>query len=138
MEHLLASYWHLSMQANTEHISLITPDRIQNLLRAVERTVAIPGDLAELGVYKGGSARLIAEVAPKKTIHLFDTFSGLPYTENKDRDPLGLLKKGRFSCKADKVLIAMRGYRAHLYPGEFPKSAPSASFRFSFVHVDCD
>ncbi len=121
-----------------EHTSLITPDRLRNLVRAAERTVHLPGDMAELGVYKGGSARIIAEVAPQKIIHLFDTFKGLPQSEEPGRDPDGLLGKGEFACKPEVVVAYMRGYRALVYPGVFPKSAPSSAFTFSFVHVDCD
>ena len=36
----------------------------------------VEGDFAELGVYQGGSARLIHHYAPERVLHLFDTFSG--------------------------------------------------------------
>jgi O-methyltransferase len=36
----------------------------------------IEGDLAELGVYKGHSAKIIHKVIPDRPLHLFDTFSG--------------------------------------------------------------
>ena len=38
----------------------------------------IPGSFAELGVYKGESARLIHLMDNSRTFHLFDTFDGLP------------------------------------------------------------
>jgi O-methyltransferase len=45
------------------------------LLRdVIER--GISGDIAELGVYRGLTAKLIHHYAPEKTLHLFDTFSG--------------------------------------------------------------
>ena len=35
-----------------------------------------PGELAEVGVYQGGSAKLICEVKGDLPLHLFDTFEG--------------------------------------------------------------
>ena len=37
-----------------------------------------PGDFAEVGVYKGASAKLICEAKGDKTLRLFDTYEGLP------------------------------------------------------------
>ena len=36
----------------------------------------IPGAFAELGVYKGNSAKLVLTIAPYRTLYLFDTFEG--------------------------------------------------------------
>ena len=50
-------------------------DMLVLLLRdLIERRV--PGDMAELGVYKGLTARLIHHYAPERTLHLYDTFQG--------------------------------------------------------------
>ena len=38
----------------------------------------IPGSFAELGVYKGETARMIHLCAPERSLHLFDTFDGFP------------------------------------------------------------
>src|SRR6185369_6776121 len=37
-----------------------------------------PGAYAEVGVYRGGSARFIAAAKGHATLHLFDTFAGMP------------------------------------------------------------
>jgi len=55
------------------------------LINAVEATANVPGDLAEVGVFDGASARLVLDHAPKhKTLHLFDTFQGLPDIDDVD------------------------------------------------------
>src|ERR1700740_2214153 len=36
----------------------------------------IPGAIAELGVWRGDTSRLLKTAAPERTIHLFDTFEG--------------------------------------------------------------
>lgn len=45
---------------------------------ALRATQLIPGEMAEVGVYKGGTAALMLAAEPKKRLHLFDTFEGLP------------------------------------------------------------
>ena len=50
-----------------------------------------PGDFAEVGVYQGGSARVICEAKGSKRLRLFDTFSGLP--EDSSEADGGVLKK---------------------------------------------
>ncbi len=49
-----------------------------------ERTEKIKGELAEVGVYKGGSAKLICEAKGNSILHLFDTFEGLPNVGEND------------------------------------------------------
>lgn len=97
------------------------------------------GDVAEIGVYKGGTAKLLAKVfeASGKTIHLFDTFSGMPQTDsNKDHH-----KSGDFS---DTSLESVKAYlrdsqNVRFYPGVFPDTAsPIEDKNFCLVHVDVD
>lgn len=56
------------------------PDKVRffNWWFQVERLKrdGVPGDFAELGVYKGESARIIHRMDPSRKFHLFDTFEG--------------------------------------------------------------
>lgn len=125
--------------AEASEVSLITPDRLRNLCAALKLTCGLEGDLAELGVYRGGSARVIAGACSGKTLHLFDTFRGLPYSEDADKDPLGLVTEGRFACSVDEVRERLAGCDVRIYPGRFSTSAMAYEhLRFCFVHVDCD
>lgn len=99
----------------------------------------LPGDVAEVGVYKGGTARMLAKVfAPTgKTVHLFDTFAGMPPVDpTKD-----LHKESDFG---DVSLEGVRHYlrdcpNVRLYQGFFPETAsPIADATFCFVHADVD
>lgn len=124
-------------------VSLITPDRLENLVRAVERTRGVQGDMAELGVYKGGSASVIATVRPEVTLHLFDTFAGLPRSEAPNFDTKGLLKEGEFACDVQTVKAYLKGCDCRYYVGRFPSMWSEMRTFFmqlplSFVHIDCD
>ncbi|MCK5839718.1 MAG: hypothetical protein KAG99_07705, partial [Bacteroidales bacterium] len=58
------------------------PDKVRffNIWFQIERIKKekIAGCFAELGVYKGETARIIHLAAPSVNLHLFDTFDGLP------------------------------------------------------------
>lgn len=111
---------------------------LYNLYRLALNTAKLTGDIAEVGVYRGGSAKLICSVKNGKALHLFDTFEGMP----KVRPELDRHKAGDFS---DTSLEAVRQYLSgypgvHFYKGFFPDSAASLAkdARFSLVHLDVD
>ncbi|GAH92634.1 unnamed protein product, partial [marine sediment metagenome] len=85
----------------------------------------------------GGTGKLIAKTCPKKPIHLFDTFSGMPATdETKDKH-----RQGDFN---DTSLKSVKKYlgdceNIRFYQGFFPDtSGPVANTKFCFVHIDVD
>ena len=116
--------------------SLVDEQRFFILYQLVNQTNSIEGDIAEIGVYKGGTAKLISSISNKK-LYLFDTFSGMPETDSK----IDIHKKGDFS---DTTIIQVKEFlkdndNVFFYPGIFPKTAKSVSnCIFSFVHVDID
>ncbi len=88
------------------------------------------GGVAELGVYRGGSAKLIRHYATG-TLHLFDTFAGIPETDSE----AGGHKAGDFPSDADAVQAYVGD--AVLHVGKFPATALELA-RYRFVHVDAD
>jgi len=106
-------------------------DIIRNL---VEATACIPGDMAELGVFAGGSAKIISQACPSKKLHLFDTFEGLPQDDVWD---IGH-KKGEFACAISDVQIYLDGQNVEFHPGFFPDTTQGLNHSYSFVHLDAD
>lgn len=98
----------------------------------------ISGDIAEVGVYKGGSAKLLCEAKADKYLHLFDTFTGLP--EPGSKDDLSQFQKGKYLAPFEKVKKYLRGYsKVKFYKGNFPETAKSVkNKKFSFVNLDVD
>lgn len=103
----------------------------------VKKTKKIEGDVAEVGVYKGGSAKLIRE-ATKKPLHLFDTFEGLPDLCAKDNPKQ--FQKGNYSASLESVKSYLNNYlNINFYEGLFPATAELVkNKKFSFVHLDVD
>jgi len=99
---------------------------------------ALEGDVAELGVYSGATAKLIAQTAPGKTVHLFDTWEGLVAPE---RHLDGVTHyQGEFSAPLEQVRAFLSDCpNARFYKGVFPStSGPVEHTAFCFVHLDVD
>ena len=103
----------------------------------------IPGDVAELGVYKGDFAILINAAFPKRIIHLFDTFDGFDARdvaiEAKER--LSGAKEGDFGGTSRDIVDKRLLYReqARYYKGYFPDTFTLCRNRtFAFVSIDAD
>jgi hypothetical protein len=109
--------------------------QLMEVARATER---VAGDLAEVGVFSGGSARLICHVKGERTLHLFDTFEGLP--EPTADDGQSTFWASEFSAQIEAVRAYLAKYKnVSIYKGLFPDTAgPVADRKFSFVHLDVD
>ena len=98
----------------------------------------IDGDYAEVGVFRGGSAKIICEAKKNKTLHLFDTFEGLP--EISEFDDKIMFEKGSMNVNVDDVRNYLKEYPdVYFYKGLFPDTAdPVKNKKFSFVNFDVD
>ncbi len=100
------------------------------------------GDMAEVGVYQGGSAKIICEVKGQRKLHLFDTFEGLPQPSEKDTHfGIKFWSNKEFSnTNEDLVRKFLQRYdNLYVYKGRFPDtSGPIKDEKFSFVHLDVD
>jgi len=102
----------------------------------IKRTRKIKGDLAEVGVYQGGTAKLICQAKKDKTLHLFDTFKGLPKVGKIDTQ----YHQGEFAASYENVKKYLKYFpKVNIYKGTFPETAkPIKDINFSFVHLDVD
>jgi O-methyltransferase len=75
--------------------TMLGPERIQNLTRLAQRIEdeEIPGDVVECGVYRGGSAAILARRATHsqlgRTVWLFDAFQRMPPATANDGPEAG-------------------------------------------------
>jgi len=118
------------------HIGLNDYEAYQ-LIMAYNAVSNIPGDIAEVGVYKGGSALLICELKGDRSLHLFDTFEGLPEIKKEDK---GFFNKGEYKSSFEEVKQKFENKpNVFIYKGIFPDtSKPIEDKHFSFVHLDVD
>lgn len=130
-----------SMQGST----LVDIYRCYELWDLLKQTAKVPGDVIEVGVWKGGTGLLAAkrleQLDSAKHLLLCDTFSGVVKAGSNDT----LYQGGEH---ADTSLAGVQAllereqvsHRASLLQGIFPEDtgASVAERRFSFCHIDVD
>ncbi|MEO8082690.1 MAG: TylF/MycF/NovP-related O-methyltransferase [Ardenticatenales bacterium] len=112
--------------------TLLCPGKLAVLREQVLATRGLAGDVAELGVYRGGSAAVLAHYADGDRLHLFDTFEGLPAT-----DADGQHSAGEFAAGFEDVAQFLDRPNCFFHVGTFPATARDA-YRYRFAHVDGD
>ena len=128
----------LSQKIKNELKLFISDSEAYQIFIAVKRTAKVNGDIAEVGVYKGGSAKLICEAKGNKALHLFDTFEGLP--DLCEMDNPKHFHKGQYLGSFENVKTYLKKYsNVYFYKGLFPSTAELIkNKRFSFVNLDVD
>lgn len=120
--------------------SLVGPDRCQILYALAKQAFHLRGEFWECGVYKGGTAMMLAEILSeqnRRRLRLFDTFAGMPETMPGQDHHLS----GDF---ADTSLESVRRRVGHERIVEFHKGfipdtfAGLESASICFAHVDVD
>ena len=99
----------------------------------------IPGDLAELGVYRGDFAAEMSRLFPQKQLHLFDTFYGFDMRDTAPEDG-PFAKTGNFSDTSLELVHARLPHpeSAVFHPGYFPESVPKDAQKLQFALVSMD
>jgi O-methyltransferase len=121
-------------------LTLLSDDRLAILFQLANMARHIPGAIAEVGVYRGGTALLMARAlaGAGKPLHLFDTFSGIPETDTDlDHHCPGDFNDTSLE-KVRRLLDPFPG--THIHPGRFPETVPDTlrDQCFALVHVDVD
>lgn len=103
----------------------------------------VPGDVAEVGVYRGDFAAMIHHAFRTRTLHLFDTFTGFPAQDVRIERENGLsrAKAGDFSETDPDMVIQKMLCPEHLvlHKGYFPETfSPCENTAFAFVSLDVD
>ena len=102
----------------------------------------VPGAFAELGVYRGESARVLHHMDTARRFHLFDTFEGF---KNQDlaveKGEAANYKTSNFADTSPEKVLAEIGGNQNiiLHPGSFPSSAVKVVHeKFALVNIDAD
>lgn len=111
-----------------------TDNRIQNMSRFIAG--APDGIIIEVGVWKGGSLRYLAERHPTRVFYGFDTFEGMPESCPLDN----VHKRGDFgNTSYEEVRDALADLpNVTLVKGYFPDSDITGDRPIAMVHCDVD
>lgn len=95
----------------------------------------IPGDIAELGVYRGKTSKIIHNLCPERRMLLFDTFNGFPEDHLEGRED------NRFQDTSVSNVLEYIGNtdNIEIRKGLFPDTAKGLeSNAFSLIILDMD
>jgi len=110
-------------------------------IRRIEKD-NIEGDYAELGVYKGETAKVIRLCAPQRKLHLFDTFDGFPSGDLEDETGKASGYTSRhFADTSEEKVQGLLGFSKNIvfHKGYFPETTTGLEeTRFAFVSMDAD
>jgi O-methyltransferase len=121
---------------STERTLLLNHCEACQLISALKASEKVTGEIAEVGVAYGASAKVLADYASARPLHLFDTFDGLPAPTAVD-SPKFLL--GQFQSNLESVRRYLGDRQIYFYEGLFPATAePVKNKVFAFVHLDVD
>lgn len=102
----------------------------------------IPGDFAELGVYKGETARVILQCARGRALHLFDTWEGFPPGDLAgETGRASTYTTQHFADASPGKVMKLLGDAPNVFvhEGYFPESASVMhETLFAFVSLDAD
>lgn len=116
---------------------------ILNIKQVIEHE-GIAGDFAELGVYRGNTAAILAHYAYEysRECYLFDTFAGFDAKDLRGVDQASTA--GMFSSTSVEIVRDVIGepqiQTCNIIQGHFPDSLPKelSDKKFALVSLDCD
>ena len=130
----------LIREINSETELLLDDEEAYQIYVTLKACNKLEGEVAELGVYKGASAKLMCEATNKK-VHLFDTFKGLPKPQEVDKkEGFQEFEEQEFTASRKEVEKYLSKYKNWIiHEGMFPETARVVENKtFCFVHLDLD
>lgn len=131
---------HVQILPDREMLPSLLGEYDNNPRLAVLQLLAVrapAGDVVEVGVYKGGSARVLEWAVaqrPDCKLWLYDTFCGIPYQDKARGDSchVGMFGDGLSENEARRQFPD-----ANVWQGVFPVGAPLPE-HVAFAHLDAD
>ena len=109
----------------------------------LKQVASLEGDVAEFGVFQGGSAYFIASVMKHlkidktKRLFLFDSFTGFLEKHSVDFFEQGSFSAGRGSEQIKSLLEKF--YQVEVFEGDVCDTLPESGLeKLSLAHIDCD
>jgi hypothetical protein len=105
-------------------------------------TKNIPGDVCEVGVYRGGFAKEINRNFPDRKLYLFDTFQGYDQRdiEVEYEKNYNMYKIGDLGMTSEELVLQIMPHREKcvIKKGYFPETFDLPLNKFCFVNIDLD
>jgi len=124
--------------------TLLGYDRLYTFWQAIQNLEHVPGEVAEIGAYRGGSAyfvasALVAITGAEVPVHVFDTFEGHPAAALSEQDTFH--KSGQFDTTSyDDVREFLSPFtQTTIHKGDVLQTMRGLTeVRYRLVHIDTD
>ncbi|WP_027015756.1 TylF/MycF/NovP-related O-methyltransferase [Comamonas composti] len=135
----LADELFLNVFSMAKENTMVDIYRCYELYCFAKQMVDVPGAFMEVGVWRGGSAAVLASAAPHKEVHLFDTFNGVAKADHR----FDTLYVGGEHADASEhqvmQIFEKMDLKCHIHAGIFPEETLSGLPEcISFAHIDVD
>jgi O-methyltransferase len=129
----------LDLYEHIKDLTLVDIYRCYELYALARQLKFVDGDIVEVGVWRGGTAALLAGAAPDKAIHLFDTFSGVAKADSR----YDTLYSGGEHADTDRAIVENLfrnlALRCSVHVGVFPDDTLRyLSASVALAHIDVD
>jgi len=119
--------------------TLVDIYRCYELYTLARQLAYLPGEIVEVGVWRGGTAALLAKAVPGKIIHLYDTFSGVV----KAKKEFDTIYTGGEHADTGEYLVRnlfkSLDLPCQIHVGVFPEDTDGAlPETVSLAHIDVD
>ncbi len=124
--------------------TLVDQYRCFELWELLGQVSSLPGDILEVGVWRGGTGALLATrakvIGMQKIIYLCDTFSGVVKVTEKDSSYFGGEHSDTTEKQVFKLIQSLDVGDVRILKGVFPDDFATEMEKciFSFVHIDVD
>ena len=125
----------------SETTCLVQPLEAHLIYSIARMQAQLEGSMAEVGTFKGATAKLICQAKQGRLFYGFDTFEGLPEPGCTDTSHgQRFFRTGKFSATYEDIKAYLAGFDGvELVKGVFPATGRCIeAARFSFVHLDMD
>lgn len=125
---------------NTNYLDYIRIATLELISHEIEKK-NLPGNVAEVGVYKGKFAKYINQYFPSRKLYLFDTFQGFDKKDIDTEKKIGLnqTEQDFSNTSIETVLKNMPNPKQCIVKkGFFPDTTADVDDSFVFVSLDTD
>lgn len=116
--------------------------RLWSLILNIKQIVGdgVPGDFAEVGVWRGNTAAVLARLAVDRQVFLFDTFEGFNVRDLRGVDANKDVAFNSTSLDLVKEVVGRERQNCHYVKGWFPDSVSDEhrQRQYAVVSLDCD
>ena len=139
---IIPDFSDIAAQVIAEKRTFLDYDRLYSFWQAVAGLASSDLPIAEVGAYRGGSAKFILEALKKKNLtnkfHVFDTFEGHAVVDEQVDGPHAV---GQFSeTSYEEVKAYLEAPNVVVHQGDFLETASQIEHisNFGIVHIDVD